>query len=142
MRQFVSRVVTLMAIIIMLNVYQFVITERADAEEIARLEYELGQTTVSQTSSDYEDGIYEGSAEGFGGPIKVRVTVEDGAIADIEIVSHDGEDNSYFTMAQDVTQEILNAQSADVDIVSGATYSSTGIKNAVAAALEEAVSAS
>ena len=41
-------------------------------------------------------------------------------------------------MAEDIIPTILEAQSAEVDTISGATFSSTGIKEAVAQALEEA----
>lgn len=41
-------------------------------------------------------------------------------------------------MAEDIIPTIIDAQSADVDTISGATFSSTGIKNAVAQALKEA----
>ena len=53
--------------------------------------------------------------------------------------SADGEDGSYLTMAKDIIPKILDAQSAEVDTISGATFSSTGIKNATKQALEKAV---
>ena len=40
-------------------------------------------------------------------------------------------------MAKDIIPEIIDAQSADVDTISGATFSSTGIKNATAQAREK-----
>lgn len=48
-------------------------------------------------------------------------------------------DGSYLTMAKDIIPKILDAQSAEVDTISGATFSSTGIKNATKQALEKAV---
>ena len=54
------------------------------------------------------------------------------------IVSAEKEDGAYLSMAEDIIPTIIDAQSADVDTISGATFSSTGIKNAVAQALEEA----
>ena len=42
-------------------------------------------------------------------------------------------------MAEEIIPAIIEAQSADVDTISGATFSSTGIKDAVAQALEKAV---
>ena len=59
-------------------------------------------------------------------------------ITDISIVSAEKEDGAYLSMAEDIIPTIIDAQSADVDTISGATFSSTGIKNAVAQALKEA----
>ena len=42
-------------------------------------------------------------------------------------------------MAKDIIPKIIEAQSTDVDTISGATFSSTGIKNASQEALEKAV---
>lgn len=66
------------------------------------------------------------------------VTVENGTISEIEITSADGEDKAYLSMAEDIIPKIIEAQSADVDTVSGATFSSTGIKDAVSEALKQA----
>lgn len=70
----------------------------------------------------------EGGAKCFGGMITVLVTVENGTISEIEITSADGEDKAYLSMAEDIIPKIIEAQSADVDTVSGATFSSTGIR--------------
>lgn len=70
--------------------------------------------------------------------ITVLVTVENGTISEIEITSADGEDKAYLSMAEDIIPKIIEAQSADVDTVSGATFSSTGIKDAVSEALKQA----
>ena len=53
--------------------------------------------------------------------ITVLVTVENGTISEIEITSADGEDKAYLSMAEDIIPKIIEAQSADVDTVSGAT---------------------
>ena len=90
-------------------------------------------------SGTYKDGTYTGEADGFGGTVKVEVIVKKQKIKDINIVSADGEDGSYLTMAKDIIPKILDAQSAEVDTISGATFSSTGIKNATKQALEKAV---
>ena len=55
------------------------------------------------------------------------------------ITSAENEDGAYLTMAEEIIPAIIEAQSADVDTISGATFSSTGIKDAVAQALEKAV---
>ncbi len=88
--------------------------------------------------STYRDGVYTASARGFGGDITVQVTVQGDAITDITILDHSGETSSYFTRARRVVGSILEAGTPEVDTVSGATYSSTGILNAVKAALVKA----
>lgn len=81
------------------------------------------------------DGVYEGTGNGFRGTTSVSVTVESGAITDITINSY-ADDAAYFTRAQDtVISEIISAQSLDVQAVSGATFSSNSIMDAVADAL-------
>ncbi|MCI8787083.1 MAG: FMN-binding protein [Eubacterium sp.] len=81
------------------------------------------------------DGVYEGTGNGFRGATNVSVTVENGTITDITINSY-ADDAAYFTRAQDtVISEIISAQSLDVQAVSGATFSSNSIMDAVADAL-------
>ena len=67
----------------------------------------------------------------------MEVIVKKQKIKEVNIVSADGEDGSYLTMAKDIIPKILDAQSAEVDTISGATFSSTGIKNATKQALEK-----
>lgn len=85
--------------------------------------------------SSIADGTYQGQGEGFRGTTSVSVTVENGKITDITVVSYE-DDESFFVRAQDtIISEIINAQSLDVSSVSGATFSSNGILEAVADAL-------
>lgn len=112
-------------------------TQNAAASEEAASDASAADTDDT-TASPYLDGTYEGEAEGFGGMITVQVTVENGQMTDLSILSADGEDSAYLFNAKDIIPKILEAQSADVDTISGATFSSTGIKNATAEALEKA----
>ena len=83
----------------------------------------------------FEDGVYTGTGTGFRGQISVEVTVKDGKISDIAIVSS-REDRQFMNRAKDtVIGNIINSQSNEVDAVSGATYSSYGIIEAVSNAL-------
>lgn len=92
-----------------------------------------GKKKSGQT--ELEDGVYTGTGTGFGGQIKVSVTIKDKKITGIEILSAPGEDSSFLAKAKGVIDRILEAQTADVDTVSGATYSSRGILAAVKNAL-------
>lgn len=91
------------------------------------------------TSSKYKDGTYVGEAKGFGGNIKVSLTVKNDIITEINVVSADKEDSSYLASAKNIINTMLDKQTTDVDTVSGATFSSTGIKNAATIALNKAV---
>ena len=71
--------------------------------------------------------------------VAVEVTVKDGKIEAVEVTSAEKEDSAYLAMAEDIIPKIIEAQSAEVDTISGATFSSTGIKNAAEQALEQAV---
>ena len=87
--------------------------------------------------SIYLDGIYTAEATGFEGQITVQVTVAEDKITDITILSAEDEEE-YLSRAKQVIPAILEGQSPNVDAVSGATYSSTGILNAVKLALAKA----
>ena len=87
--------------------------------------------------SIYLDGIYTAEAMGFEGQITVQVTVAEDKITNITILSAEDEEE-YLSRAKQVIPAILEGQSPNVDTVSGATYSSTGILNAVKLALAKA----
>ena len=103
---------------------------------------EADDNTTDDTSADsdyvYKDGTYTGEAEGYGGTIQVEVTLAGDEITSINVVSAPGEDSAYLSQAESVINSVISAQSTDVDTVSGATFSSTGILNAVDEALGKA----
>ena len=108
------------------------------AEADARTQAEAVQAERSQTRGAYAtDGTFEGSAQGYGGTVTCRVTIENGYIESVEVTDHAGETPAYFAQAEGLTQIICDAQGTSVDTVSGATFSSAGILNAVNAALEQ-----
>lgn len=146
MKRFFAKSVNIFAVAVLLMGYNMVLQARHQQEEIERLEAELKSGELSHSDGSgketgvYADGTWEGQADGFGGIIKVSVLVEDGNIKEVKILSADGEDGAYLKMAQEITGDIIEEQSTDVDVVSGATFSSNGIKNAVKQALDKAVS--
>ena len=101
----------------------------------------LGPEPVTEAGNDsiYKDGTYTGDAKGYGGNIKVQVTIAGGEITDIEVLSAKDEDEAYYNTAIRIIDDMLDKQSPNVDTISSATYTSTGIKNAVIAALKQAV---
>lgn len=100
-------------------------TETEDAAE---------DTQTATGSFELADGVYKGSATGFSGPVTVAVTIMDKKIISIDILSST-DDEVFFNRAKGVIDRIIASQSFDVDVVSGATYSSNGIIGAVKNAL-------
>ena len=119
------------------------ITDKQDATETSG----NGQTDENPSGSaseqgtggtlPYVDGIYYGTAEGYKGDIKVAVVIQDKTLKAI-LVTEKQDDEPFITNAMDVLKNMMKKQSADVDTVSGATYSSKGLIGAVKAAFEEA----
>lgn len=143
MREFWVRLVSMLAIVRVLLGYNSVLDVRAKEDEIAWLSVQVAGNGQSDSgnggSTNYKDGTYTGEADGFGGTIQVEVKIEKSKIAEINVISAEKEDGAYLSMAKDIIPKIIDAQSADIDTISGATFSSTGIKNASEQALEKAV---
>ena len=81
------------------------------------------------------DGVYEGSANGMGGAVKVSVTVSGGKITAVEVVEHNETAGISDPAIEQMPAKIVDAQSTDVDAVASATVTSEAIKEAVKAAL-------
>lgn len=110
--------------------------DQADSE--AEGTEESGETYSDDSDNFYKNGTYEGSGTGYGGTITVQVTMEDDTITAVSVVSAPGEDSAYISQGENVISSILSEQSTDVDTISGATFSSTGILEAVNDALSKA----
>ena len=99
-----------------------------------------GSSTSVQAVEDpsaYKDGTYYGSGTGFGGPLKVKDEISGGKLTSIQIMENqDG--SEYISKASALINTIIQNQSTNVDTVSGATYSSVGIIQAVRNALSQA----
>ena len=81
---------------------------------------------------------FEATAAGFGGEVKVTLTVEDGKIVDA-LVEGDAETAGIGAAAlEPLAAQLVEAGSANIDGVSGATVTSTAVKDAAAAALAKA----
>lgn len=100
----------------------------------AETENAAEDTQTATGSFELADGVYKGSATGFSGPVTVAVTIMDKKITSIDILSYT-DDEAFFNRAKGVIDRIIASQSFDVDVVSGATYSSNGIIGAVKNAL-------
>lgn len=110
----------------------------ADTSDSASTDDSSASDDAADADNVYKDGTYTGEADGYGGTIQVEVTLASDEITSINVVSAPGEDSAYLSQAESVIDSIISAQSTDVDTVSGATFSSTGILNAVDEALGKA----
>lgn len=145
---FVSRALCFVILLAALSQYQVKASLKAqeEAENAAAVaeaeEYNREirrQMSDAGNASPYNDGTFEGQADGFGGPIQVKVTIDGGDITKIDVLSAAGEDPAYYTQAVAVLDQILQTQGVNVDTVTGATFSSTGLINAVNTALRSAL---
>ena len=93
---------------------------------------------VTFSGAQLKDGVYRGTADGYKGTITVSVTVKNGQVTAIDVVSKSDTDR-YFDQAKSLLDKIIGQQSLQVDAVSGATFSSAGLINAVSNALQNAV---
>ena len=111
--------------------------EAAVEAGVLEIKEEYNYVSVGEVTK-YKDGTFSGSAKGYGGDIEVNVTLSDGKITGIEIVSAKGEDREYMSMAESVMEDMISSGNTSVDTVSGATLTSNGIINAVKVAVSEA----
>lgn len=93
------------------------------------------KSSAATTELVFKDGVFEGSAQGFNAPVKVQVTIEGGRLSKIDVLEH-AETRGLGDRAFDVMiPEMIEAQTVEVDLVSGATISSEALIDAVRDAL-------
>ena len=100
--------------------------------------YGCGAKSASTSSDAGVSGDFTGTAKGFGGDVSVTLTLTDGAITGC---TAEGKDETEGVGSQAIAKmpgEIAESGSIAVDGVSGATITSTAIKEAAAAALTAA----
>lgn len=86
----------------------------------------------------YNPGTYTGEGHGHGGPIKVAVTVNDKVIEKIEVIENSESDFSK-PVFEKIIGSVIENNTADVDAVSGATETSTGLLDALKDAVSKAL---
>ena len=93
------------------------------------------KTAENNAEGNFQNGIYTGTGEGYRGKVTVTVKVADGKITELVLDDY-ADDKSYMERAKNrIFQEMISRQNTDVDTVSGATYSSNGLIEAVNKAL-------
>mgnify|MGYP004465669359 CR=1 FL=1 len=128
MKIFIAKSVNLLLVVGIIFVY---------CTQTGKIQKETSTDMGVDNSQSYfaDDGIYEGSGDGFGGKIKVRLTVKDKKLQSAEILSAENETKDYLESAKKILDDAVKQQSTDVDTVSGATLSSNGIISAMKDAL-------
>lgn len=89
-------------------------------------------------SNSYTDGTYTGKSEGLKGEITVELTVKGGKIESINIPENKETETIFASIREYLVPEVIEANSTDVDTISGATTSSEGVLEAIDNALEQA----
>ena len=74
----------------------------------------------------YADGVYVGSSRGYGGTVRVQVTMENGSITEVEILDASHETKQFLRRAKRLLTTVVEAQSWEVDAVSGAPLTAEG----------------
>ena len=155
-KYFFIRTMNLLLVLALLAGYQIAIHTKNQEAKISKLESQVAsmkkdrsdlekqlgitdEKNGKDSKANWKDGTYKGSGDGFGGKIQVEVTVKKNKIDQIKILRANGEDSAYLHKAENILETMKKQQTLDVDTVSGATFSSTGIKNAVQNAMERAV---
>lgn len=140
MKKFITRVCSIALILACLLWYNTAVAERNAEEAQAKAAYEAQMAELGiSLAPEYRDGTYIGSAQGYGGIVEMSVTIETGKIQSVDVISAANEDAAYWNAALGLIPNILAVQTADVDTVSGATFSSNGLLGAVDQALSQAI---
>lgn len=112
-------------------------TEAVQESETTATETTAAQADTEPAPEESASGTFEGKGNGFGGELQLKVTVTDGKMEDIEVVSHHESSVVFNRALPIITERILEAQSPEVDSVTGATFTSYAVKAAVAEAMKE-----
>ncbi len=95
----------------------------------------IPQTTTVPLNPDakttFDAGIYTAKAKGMNGDVDVKVTFSDNAIVSVEVTNHKETEGIYEKPVEDIPRAITGGQTLNVDTVSGATYTSKAIIEAV-----------
>jgi fumarate reductase flavoprotein subunit len=96
-------------------------------------------TATGSTAGAVKDGTYTATGTGFqNGEVKVTITVKDGKITDAEVDSSSQSKGYGQDAAEGLAEEIVEEQSGDIDVVSGATATRNAVKEAVEDCMEQA----
>jgi len=135
---------TLTVVVLLFGYHTSTSSTSVSAESSAVTPVGSGTSTSDGTSTGSSGGstVTGAAADTRWGPVQVQLTVTDGKITDVEVVEYpdgNGKDQQINARALPVlVQATLDAQSADIDMVSGATVTSEGYLESLQSALDQA----
>ena len=95
-------------------------------------------TAAASGTAAAASGTYSATAEGFGGDVTAEITVEDGVITDVTLTGDKETETVGKAALPELTEQVLEAQSYDIDGVSGASVTSEAVRTAVKEAMTNA----
>jgi uncharacterized protein with FMN-binding domain len=116
------------SLIIFISIYSF----------LPLIDTSAGNQDISNFGA-LKDGSYIGTGIGFGGPLRIELTVDNGNIENIEVVNHRESTGYYEEVFKMKRREIIENQSLSIDTVSGATATSRGFFSAVKSAVSQSL---
>ncbi len=140
-KTFFIKLINIICICVTLFVYQEFAHRRLNqikAMEEKAMNAQANIEKNDKANSKYKDGVYNGSADGYGGVIEVELTIKNGQFISAKALHADNETPEYFKQAQTIFDEVVSKQTIEVDVVTGATYSSNGIIEGLKEALNKA----
>lgn len=137
-KYFIAKLSCLAAIVLCLVAFNNWVIKANAADAQTQAQIDAAERASQRGPFAVADGTYEGSAQGYGGPVVVSVAIENGYITALDLVSAKDEDEAWLKMAVKLLDVIPAEQSTDVDVITDATYSSAGIINATRAAIKSA----
>lgn len=113
------------------------LNDKGASQTASLLSKENAEKETQAKPTDDNAEYFEGEAEGYQGKIKVKVGMDNGKIVSVKVLEH-SEDFDWYSKAKGpIIDAVIASQSAEVDVVSGATFTSEGIINAVKDALSQ-----
>lgn len=98
----------------------------------------LGLGSMAMAEGLYQPGTYSGSAQGFGGDVEVTVEVTENEITSVSITGAAETPEVGGAALPELEKQVMDSQGSEVEGVSGATFTSTAVRDALADALAQA----
>lgn len=98
----------------------------------------LGLASCAPKDKTYVPGEYIGVGEGHHGPIKVRIKTDEYNILDIQVIEEYEMPELAVIVYEEIPNKVIKSNSADVEVVAGASYTSVGLIDAIKDGLEKA----
>lgn len=98
----------------------------------------FGLTSCAPKEKVYIPGEYIGIGEGHHGPIKVRIKTDEFNILSIQVIEEYEMPELAVIVYEEIPKKIIKSNSADVEVVAGASYTSVGLIDAIKDGLEKA----